>query len=175
MNKTIFIGRLARDPDLRYTGTGVPVCKFTIAVERPFTNQRGEREADFIDIVCWRKTAENVNNYLSKGRQVAVEGRLQIRSYDDNQGIRRKAAEIIADNVQFLGGRNGQGQDNQQGQSRDNYQGHNGGYQGQHDYQDQGQNNHQGQGQGNYQGQGQGYNGSDFGSEISFNEEDLPF
>lgn len=102
LNKVILIGRLTRDPEPRYTTSGVAVTKFTLAVDRPFTNKQGEREADFIDIVTWQKLAEICANNLNKGRLVAVEGRLQIRSYDDNQGIRRKAAEVVADNVRFL-------------------------------------------------------------------------
>ncbi|MFO7951335.1 MAG: single-stranded DNA-binding protein [Bacillota bacterium] len=103
LNQVVLIGRLVRDPELRYTaGSGVPVTSFTLAVDRPFTNQQGERETDFIDIVAWRKQAENCANYLKKGNLAAVSGRLQIRSYDDRQGVRRKAAEIVAFNVQFL-------------------------------------------------------------------------
>jgi len=102
LNKVILIGRLVADPQLRYTQTGIAVSNFTLAVDRPFVSQGGEREADFIDIVTWRKQAEICANHLNKGRLVAVEGRLQIRSYDDQNGIRRKAAEIVADNVRFL-------------------------------------------------------------------------
>lgn len=103
LNQVVLIGRLTRDPELRYTaGSGVPVATFTLAVDRPFANQQGERETDFINIVTWRKLAENCANHLKKGRLVAVTGRLQIRSYDDSQGIRRKASEVVADNVRFL-------------------------------------------------------------------------
>ena len=102
LNRIILIGRLVADPTLRYTQSGIAVATFTLAVDRAFANQRGEREADFIDIVVWRRLAETCANHLFKGRLVAVEGRLQIRSYDDQNGIRRKAAEIIADNVRFL-------------------------------------------------------------------------
>jgi single-strand DNA-binding protein len=103
LNQVVLIGRLTQDPELRYTpGNGVPVATFTLAVDRPFANQQGERETDFINIVTWRKLAETIANYLKKGRLVAVTGRLQVRSYDDSQGIRRKTAEIVADNVRFL-------------------------------------------------------------------------
>lgn len=103
LNQVVLIGRLTHDPELRYTaGGGVPVTTFSLAVERPFTNQQGEREADFIKIVTWRKQAENVANYLGKGSLVAVSGRLQIRSYEDNDGVKRKVAEVVADNVRFL-------------------------------------------------------------------------
>ncbi len=102
MNKVFLIGRLTKDPELRYTGSNTPVASFTVAVNRNFTNQSGEREADFIPVVVWRKQAENVKNYLTQGSQVAIDGRIQTRSYDDNQGQRRYVTEVIADNVQFL-------------------------------------------------------------------------
>lgn len=130
LNKVILIGRLTKEPDLRYTASGIAVAKFTLAVDRRFSKDR-ERETDFIDIVVWQKLAETCANYLGKGRLVAVDGRLQIRSYDDNQGIRRKAAEVIAENVRFL------------------------------DRAKEG---------GAVAGESQGY-----GSEIGFNEDDIPF
>ena len=107
MNKVVLIGRLTRDPELRYTsGSNAAVCNFTIAVDRGFTGQSGEREADFIPIVVWNKQAENVKNYLSKGSQVAVEGRMQVRNYDDQNGQKRYVTEVIANNVEFLGSKN---------------------------------------------------------------------
>lgn len=102
LNRVVLVGRLVGDPALRYTPAGVAVASFTLAVDRPFKNQQGERETDFIDIVAWRKLGELCANHLGKGRLVAVEGRLQIRSYDAQDGTRRKAAEVVADNVQFL-------------------------------------------------------------------------
>lgn len=109
MNSVNLIGRLVQDPELRYTpAEGVAVANFTLAVDRPFLNQKGEREADFIRIVTWRKLAESCARNLTKGRQVAVEGRLQIRSYDDREGIRRIAAEVVARSVHFLGSRRDQ-------------------------------------------------------------------
>ncbi|RLE07756.1 single-stranded DNA-binding protein [Candidatus Aerophobetes bacterium] len=102
LNYIVLIGNLARDPELRYTPDGTPVVSFTIAVNRPFVNQKGEREADFIPIVVWRNRAERCSEYLMKGSQVAVEGRLQIRSYEDKDGIKRKRAEVIAWRVEFL-------------------------------------------------------------------------
>jgi len=103
LNQVVLIGRLTRDPDLRYTpGNGTPVANFPLACDRPFTNQQGEREADFINIVTWRKLAENCANYLQKGSLAAVTGRLQIRSYEDSDGVKRKVAEVVADNVRFL-------------------------------------------------------------------------
>lgn len=102
LNRVILIGRLTRDPELRYTTSGVAVANFTLAVDRPFTNQQGEREADFIRIITWRKLAEVCAQNLGKGRLVAVDGRLQVRSYDDQNGIRRQIAEVVAENVRFL-------------------------------------------------------------------------
>ena len=105
MNKVFLIGRLTRDPELRYTGSNLPVATFSLAVNRNYTTQSGEREADFINIVVWRKQAENVKNYLTQGSQVAIEGRIQTRSYDDNNGQKRYVTEVIADNVEFIGSR----------------------------------------------------------------------
>ena len=102
LNTVILIGRLTRNPELRYTGSGTAVASFTLAVDRPFNNQQGERETDFIDIVCWRQLAEQVSQHLSKGRLVAVEGRLQIRSYETQDGQRRRVAEVVANTVRFL-------------------------------------------------------------------------
>ena len=86
MNKVFLIGRLTRDPELRYTSSNIAVATFSIAVDRNFSNAAGEREADFINIVVWRKQAENVKNYMHKGSQVAIDGRIQTRSYDDTDG-----------------------------------------------------------------------------------------
>lgn len=102
LNRAILIGRLTKDPELRYTPNGVAVASFTLAVDRPFTNQQGEREADFIPVVVWRKQAENCANYIGKGRLVAVEGRIQVRTYDAKDGQRRWVTEVVADNVRFL-------------------------------------------------------------------------
>jgi len=106
MNKVFLIGRLTRDPELRYTSSNLPVCSFTVAVNRNFTNQSGEREADFINIVVWRKQAENIKNYLRQGSQIAIDGRIQTRSYDGEDGKKRYVTEVIADNVQFLDSKN---------------------------------------------------------------------
>lgn len=143
LNKIILIGRLTRDPELRYTPSGTAVTKFALAVDRSRPNQQGERETDFIDIVVWSKLAETCANYLGKGRLVAVDGRLQIRSYDDNQGIRRKAAEVVADNVRFLD------------RAKDAQTAAGGGK--------------------SFGGQSQTFGEGGFGSEISFNDDDIPF
>ena len=102
MNKAILIGNLTRDPETRTTASGVTMCQFTIAVNRRFVNQQGVREADFIPIVTWRQTAELCSRYLSKGRKVAVEGVIQVRSYDAQDGSKRYVTEVVADNVEFL-------------------------------------------------------------------------
>lgn len=102
LNRVILIGRLTRDPELRYTPSGVAVTQFTLAVDRPFTGQGGEREADFIPVVTWRQLAETCANYLRKGRLTAVEGRIQVRNYENNEGKRVYVTEVIADNVRFL-------------------------------------------------------------------------
>lgn len=101
LNRVVLIGRLARDPELRYTPNGVASCTFTLAVERNFT-QQGKKEADFINIVTWRNLAENCANYLKKGNMAAVDGRLQIRHYENKEGKRVYVSEIVADNVRFL-------------------------------------------------------------------------
>ncbi|HDR5269487.1 single-stranded DNA-binding protein [Bacillus thuringiensis] len=105
MNRVILVGRLTKDPDLRYTPNGVAVATFTLAVNRAFSNN-GEREADFINCVVWRKSAENVANYLKKGSLAGVDGRLQTRHYDGQDGKRVYVTEAIAESVQFLEPRN---------------------------------------------------------------------
>ncbi len=108
MNRTILVGRLTKDPDLRYTPSGVAVATFTLAVNRTFTNQQGEREADFINVVVWRKPAENVANFLKKGSLAGVDGRLQTRNYEGQDGKRIYVTEVVAEYVQFLEPRNNQ-------------------------------------------------------------------
>ena len=101
LNKIILMGRLTRDPELRRTGTGTAVTSFSLAVDRDFKSQSGEKETDFIDIVAWRSTAEFVSTYFTKGRMAVVEGRLQIRDWTDKDGGKRRSAEVVADNVYF--------------------------------------------------------------------------
>ena len=110
MNKVILIGRLTRDPEMRTTPSGVATTSFSIAVQRNYANAQGDREADFINCVAWRKQAENIAKYCTKGSQVAVDGRIQTRSYDAQDGTKRYVTEIIADNVTFLGSRSGSGE-----------------------------------------------------------------
>ena len=102
INRAVLVGRLTKDPELRHTANDIPVATFTLAVNRPFSNQSGEREADFIPCVVWRRQAETVERFLSKGSLVGVEGRIQTRSYDDQDGNRRYITELVADSVQFL-------------------------------------------------------------------------
>jgi single-strand DNA-binding protein len=101
LNKIIVMGRLTHDPELRRTGSGTPVCSFSIACDRDFKSQSGEKETDFFDVVAWRATGEFVNKCFTKGRMVVVEGRLQIREWQDKKGNKRRSAEINADNVYF--------------------------------------------------------------------------
>ena len=101
LNHIVLMGRLTRDPELRRTQTGTAVASFTIAVDRDFSSQGGERQTDFIDIVAWRNTAEFVSKYFFKGQMAVVSGRLQIRDWTDNNGGKRRSAEVVADNVYF--------------------------------------------------------------------------
>ncbi|EEO9407566.1 single-stranded DNA-binding protein [Listeria monocytogenes] len=118
MNRVVLVGRLTKDPELRYTPAGVAVTTFTLAVNRTFTNQQGEREADFISCVVWRKPAENVANFLKKGSMAGVDGRVQTRNYEDNDGKRVFVAEVVAESVQFLDPKN----NNVEGTTSNNYQ-----------------------------------------------------
>ncbi len=102
MNKVFLIGNLTRDPELTETPNGVSVCRFSIAVQRDYTNAEGNREADFFNITVWRGKAESCGKYLKKGNKVAVFGSLQTRSYDDKDGIKRNVTDIIANDVEFL-------------------------------------------------------------------------
>ena len=102
MNKAVLIGHLTRDVELRHTNTGRSVAQFTIAINRPYTKEDGQKEADFINIIAWDKVGENTAKYCKKGSHVAVEGRIQIRSYDNTEGKKVYVTEVIAQNVQFL-------------------------------------------------------------------------
>ncbi|OWR32080.1 single-stranded DNA-binding protein [Saccharibacillus sp. O23] len=181
LNRVILIGRLTRDPELRYTPAGVAVTQFTIAVDRPFTSQGGEREADFIPVVTWRQLAETCANYLRKGRLTAVEGRIQVRNYDNNEGKRVYVTEVIADNVRFLespnrDGGGGSGRDESSSSyGSGNGGGSNGGNRPEPSY---------GGGGGGNRGGGQSPRGggsnnqdpfSDDGRPIDISDDDLPF
>lgn len=102
MNKAVLVGRLTKDPEVRTTASGIKTASFTLAVERDFKNANGEREADFIPIVTWRGAAELAEKYLSKGKQMAVSGRIQTRNYEDKEGVKHYVTEVVADEIQFL-------------------------------------------------------------------------
>lgn len=102
INRTVLVGRLVKDPELRYTPSGVAMARFTLAVNRTFSNQQGEREADFINCVVWRKQAENAANFLKKGNLAGVEGRIQTGSFEGQDGKRVYTTDVVCDSVQFL-------------------------------------------------------------------------
>lgn len=102
INRVVLVGRLTRDPEMRYTQSGIAVTRFTLACDRPFGGQDGKKETDFIDCTVWRKQAENVAQYLKKGNMAGVDGRLQISSYEGQDGQKRQRAEVVADSVRFL-------------------------------------------------------------------------
>jgi single-strand DNA-binding protein len=116
MNRVVLVGRLTKDPELRYTPNGVPTATFTLAVNRSFTNAQGERETDFINCVVWRKPAENVANFLKKGSLAGVDGRIQTRNYEGQDGKRVYVTEVLAESVQFLEPKGNQNQDKQNNQ-----------------------------------------------------------
>jgi single-strand DNA-binding protein len=120
MNRVVLVGRLTKDPELKYTPNGVATASFTLAVNRSFTNSNGEREADFINCQVWRKPAENVANYLKKGSLAGVDGRIQTRNFEGQDGRRVFMTEVVAESVQFLEPRNNQS--GNQGQSQNNNQ-----------------------------------------------------
>ena len=113
LNKIIIMGRLTRDPELRRTGSGTAVTSFSLACDRDFKSQSGEKETDFIEVVAWKNTAEFVSKYFSKGRMAVVEGRLQIRDWTDKDGGKRRSAEVVADNVYFADSKRSESNDNQ--------------------------------------------------------------
>jgi single-strand DNA-binding protein len=171
LNRVVLVGRLTRDPDLRYTPNGIAVANFNIAVNRPFTNQQGEREADFINGVAWRRQAENLANFMKKGSMIGVDGRLQTRNYDDQDGKTVYVTEVVADNIQFLESKNSS-------QNRGDGSGY---QQNQNQFQTQNQNQFGGQGQTSSpsQGQSQGPEKEDpfrnNGEPIDISDDDLPF
>jgi single-strand DNA-binding protein len=188
LNRVILIGRLTRDPELRYTPAGVAVTQFTLAVDRPFSSagQGGEREreADFIPIVTWRQLAETCANYLRKGRLAAVEGRIQVRNYENNEGKRVYVTEVIADNVRFL-----ESNRENSGAPREEFSGGGGGYGGGNSGGGYGGGSNAGGGGGSSYGGGSRSGGGssrndgnsnsdpfkDDGRPIDISEDDLPF
>ena len=113
LNKIIIMGRFTHDPELRRTGSGTAVTSFSLACDRDFKSQSGEKETDFIEVVAWKNTAEFVSKYFSKGRMAVVEGRLQIRDWTDKAGNKRTTAEVVADNVYFADSKRSESNDNQ--------------------------------------------------------------
>ncbi|WP_114746412.1 single-stranded DNA-binding protein [Falsibacillus pallidus] len=173
MNRVILVGRLTKDPELRYTPSGVAVATFTLAVNRSFTNQQGEREADFINCVIWRRPAENVANFLKKGSLAGVDGRIQTRNYEGQDGRKVYVTEVMAESVQFLEPKNANNQD------RGNASSSGGGNQRNQDYPfNQNQNQNQNQRSNN---NNQGYTRLDEdpfandGQPIDISDDDLPF
>lgn len=112
LNRIILMGRLTHEPELRHTNSNIPVCSFSIACDRDFKNDKGEKETDFVDVVAWRSTGEFVSKYFTKGRMVVIEGRLQMREYTDKEGNKRRTTEVVADNVYFGDSKPSGGQDN---------------------------------------------------------------
>ncbi|ASN03811.1 single-stranded DNA-binding protein [Virgibacillus necropolis] len=165
LNRVVLVGRLTKDPDLRYTPNGVAVANFTLAVNRPFSNQQGNREADFINCVVWRRPAENLANYMKKGSMVGVDGRVQTRNFEGQDGKMVYMTEIVADSVQFL---------ETKGSTQGNGQGSSGYQQNQNQNQSQSQNRNQ-----NNSNQNQNQNEEDpfknNGQPIDISDDDLPF
>lgn len=168
LNRVVLVGRLTRDPELRYTPNGIAVANFNIAVNRPFKDQNGENQADFINGVVWRKQAENLANYMKKGNQIGIDGRIQTRTYEGQDGKTVYVTEVLAESIQFL-------------ESKGSSQGSQGGGQNQSgNQQNSSQNNNQNN-QNQYQNQGaaqnQTNNQNSFGNNQPFDisDDDLPF
>ncbi|HEO7397959.1 TPA: single-stranded DNA-binding protein [Streptococcus agalactiae] len=121
MNNVVLVGRLTRDVELKYTQSNVAVATFTLAVNRPFKNEAGEREADFINCVIWRQSAENLTNWAKKGSLIGIVGSIQTRNYENQQGQRVYVTEVVAESFQLLESRNSQQQTNQNGNSSNSY------------------------------------------------------
>ena len=158
LNRVVLVGRLTKDPDLRYTPNGVAVANFTIAVNRPFSNQQGNREADFINCVVWRRPAENLANYMKKGSLIGVDGRLQTRTFEGQDGKTVFVTEVVADSVQFL---ESKGSSQDRGQNTSGFQQN----RNQNQFQDQSQN----------QNQNQEDPFKNNGEPIDISDDDLPF
>ena len=122
INRVVLVGRLTKDPEIRYTSSNIAFTRFTIAVNRTYSNPSGEREADFIQCIAWRRQAENVARFVSKGSLVGVEGRIQTGSYDDKDGVRKYTTDIVCDSVQFLEPKSDDSRDNYEPQEPRRYQ-----------------------------------------------------
>lgn len=126
INRVVLVGRITKDPDLRYSPSGVPMARFTLAVNRPFSNQQGEKEADFVGCVAFRKQAENLANFIKKGGLIGIEGRIQTGSYEGQDGKRVFTTDVVADSIQFLEKR-GDSSDSQNTSNQQNNTGNYGG------------------------------------------------
>lgn len=177
INRVVLVGRLTKDPELRYTPAGAAVATFTLAVNRAYTNQQGDREADFINCVIWRRPAENVANFLKKGSLAGVEGRIQTRSYEGQDGKRVYVTEVQADSVQFLEPKSGGGGGQQYGNAP---QQQGGGYGGQQQsnqdfpFGQQQQNQQRGNNNAGYSKMNEDPF-ADNGQPIDISDDDLPF
>lgn len=167
INRAVLTGRITRDPELRYTQNGTAVVQFTLAVDRQFRNQDGEREADFINCVIWRKSAENFANFTHKGSKIGVDGRIQTRSYENQQGNRVYVTEVIVDSFALLdslqGSQQGSTPQNQSNSSQNGFNNNQGNYAQQQNNGSQG-----------YQNQNNGYSNND-GQNINIADDQLPF
>ena len=180
LNRAVLTGRLTKDPEVQYTANGTPVLSFTLAVDRQFRNKQGDRDADFINCVIWRKSAENFANFTHKGALVGIDGRIQTRNYENNQGQRVYVTEVVVDNFALLEprrqGGNGGGQYNG-GQNQ--YGGGNGSYNQGRDNNSYGSGQGQSNGYGNnnsYGGyQNNSYQGNNNGGAVEINDDSLPF
>ncbi|WP_346234527.1 single-stranded DNA-binding protein [Lysinibacillus telephonicus] len=172
INSVVLVGRLTKDPELRYTPSGVAMCRFTVAVNRAFSNEQGEREADFIQCLAWRKQAENLANFMRKGSLIGIEGRIQTGSFEGQDGKRVYTTDVVANSIQFLEPRGTSDGSN----SAPNYQGNT-------NYQSSNQNANTGQYGGqntqhNYVGQPTNYGEDPFANSkgpIEVSGDDLPF
>ena len=167
INRAVLTGRITRDPELRYTQNGTAVVQFTLAVDRQFRNQDGEREADFINCVIWRKSAENFANFTHKGSKIGVDGRIQTRSYENQQGNRVYVTEVIVDSFALLDSlqdsQQGSAPQNQNNSSQNGFNNNQGNY-----------TQHQNNGSQGYQNQNDGYSNND-GQNINIADDQLPF
>ncbi|WP_422404333.1 single-stranded DNA-binding protein [Mammaliicoccus sp. JADD-157] len=166
INKSVLVGRLTSDPQFRTTPSGVQVANFTLAVNRKFTNQQGEREADFINCVVFKKAAENVNQYLSKGKLAGVDGRIQSRSYENKEGQKVYVTEVVCDNVQFLEPKDSQNGSNSYQNSQTN--------QNTNNNTQNGQSVQKGQNKANYDQQNNPFANAN-GGPVDIGDDDLPF
>lgn len=169
INRVVLVGRLTRDPDLRSTSNGRSVASFTLAVNRAFTNAQGEREADFINCVIWGKSAEVLSQYTHKGSLIGVEGRIQTRNYDNNEGQRVYVTEVVADNFSFLESRSQAGGSSNNGDFSNNNQ--NQSFGGNNNFNNMNQNTNNNSNNGNNIVDPF----ADSGNTIDISDDDLPF